>query len=346
MTLIRSLTLCLLAVLAAPLAAQHERPSDEAGEQAGAVNQMCPIGKEPIVPSAGTVAYKGHEIGLCCPGCGDQFLAWDNAKKDAFIVLAAAHREPGQEAESAPVAIEGPTFPYTLGECAVSGEAFGDDEPIVRMVGNREAKFCCKRCAGKFEADPAKYWEKVNTQLVGQQLMHYPFETCIVTGEKLGSDSVHHMYNNRLVTLANDEAVAAFDAEARRYFAEMDKRIIAAQLESYPMDSCPVGGELGGMGEPVNFVYMNRLVRFCCGGCEDDLTANPAAYMAKLDKAYADAQRDAYPLKTCVVGGGELGAKGEPVEIVAGTHLVRFCCSGCVGTFKADPQRFMAKLKE
>ena len=100
------------------------------------------------------------------------------------------------------------------------------------------------------------------------------------------------------------------------------------------------------MGEPVNFIYMNRLVRFCCGGCEKSLINDPAKYMAKLDKAYADAQREAYPIDTCVVAGGKLGSMGEPVEIIAGTQFVRFCCAGCLPKFKADPQKYLSKLPQ
>ena len=91
---------------------------------------------------------------------------------------------------------------------------------------------------------------------------------------------------------------------------------------------------------------MNRLVRFCCGGCEKSLGNKPAKYMAKLDKAYADAQREAYPIDTCVVAGGKLGSMGEPVEIVAGTQLVRFCCKGCLPKFEDAPQKFLSKLPQ
>lgn len=56
---------------------------------------MCPIGKEPIVPSAGTVEYKGKTIGICCPGCGKAFLAWDEQRRDEFVRLTMLDHEPG-----------------------------------------------------------------------------------------------------------------------------------------------------------------------------------------------------------------------------------------------------------
>jgi YHS domain-containing protein len=105
------------------------------------------------------------------------------------------------------------------------------------------------------------------------------------------------------------------------------------------------GGELGSMGDPIDYVYGNRLVRFCCASCIKKFEAEPGKYMAMIDKAYADAQRAAYALNTCVVAGGELGSMGEPVELVAGTQLVRFCCKACVPAFKKEPQKYLAKVK-
>ena len=67
--------------------------------------------------------------------------------------------------------------------------------------------------------------------------------------------------------------------------------------------------------------------------------------MQKLDAAYADAQRADYPLEMCVVSGAKLGSMGEPVEIVAGNTLVRFCCQSCVPTFKKNPSEFLSKIE-
>ncbi len=322
------------------------------------INAMCPIGKEPIVASAGTVAYKGNTIGLCCPGCAQQFLAWDEARKDAFVTLASAHREPGHahaggaepgatdtDGSTAAFGVPGPTYPYTLDTCAVSGERLGSmGDPIVLSVGNREARLCCEGCVGDFEANPSKYWAEVDRKIIAQQLMHYPIQTCIVTGEKLGENAVNHVHNNRLVRLTDADAAERFAADPAAHLDALDKAIIKAQLPGYPMDACPVGGPLGSMGEPVNFIYMNRLVRFCCDSCRPRLIAAPGQYMAKLDAAYAEQQRADYQLETCVVSGMPLDSMGGPVELVAGDTLVRFCCDSCFPKFRANPAKFLATL--
>lgn len=56
-----------------------------------------------------------------------------------------------------------------------------------------------------------------------------------------------------------------------------------------------------------------------------------------------------YPLTTCVVSGEALGEMGAPVDYVykeegKPDRLVKFCCKMCVGKFKKDPAKYLAKL--
>ncbi len=58
------------------------------------------------------------------------------------------------------------------------------------------------------------------------------------------------------------------------------------------------------------------------------------------------AQKAAYPLKDCLVGGEALGSMGDPVEFVHEGRLVQFCCEGCIDDFKKDSTKYLAKLDE
>lgn len=331
-----------------PATAVHANAADDKP-----INAMCPIGKEPIVPSAGTIEYKGQTIGLCCPGCGKAFLAWEEDRRDEFVALAMRSEEPGQAhqgasdeaATSQPAAV---SFPYPIDTCIVSDEKLGSmGDPVTLTHAGRAIKLCCNGCVKEFEAEPAKFIEKLDKAIVEAQLMHYPIDTCIVAGGKLGSmgDPVNLVYNNRLVRFCCAGCEPGFKDDPAKYFRALDKKIIEQQTKTYPLTTCVVAGaELGSMGDPIDYVFGNRLVRFCCASCIKKFEAEPGKYMAKIDKAYADAQRASYPLDTCVVAGGELGSMGEPVELVAGTQLVRFCCKGCFPKFKSDPQKYLATL--
>lgn len=176
--------------------------------------------------------------------------------------------------------------PYLLDYCVVSGQKLGSmSQPVLHDHEGREVRFCCDGCVPKFKESPTTYTKKMDEAMVEQQKPYYPLETCVVSGETLGS-----------------------------------------------------------MGEPVDVIYKNRLVRFCCSGCIGSFKKETAAYLKKLDEAVIKAQKANYPLETCVVSGQQLGSMGEPVDYVAGNRLLRFCCAGCEGAFLKDPAAHLAKI--
>jgi hypothetical protein len=98
----------------------------------------------------------------------------------------------------------------------------------------------------------------------------YPLDTCPVSGKELGSmgDPIVMMHEGREVRLCCKGCIKTFETDAARYFKEIDQKIIEQQLPYYPVTTCVVSGEpLGSMGEPVNYVHNNRLMRLCCKGC-------------------------------------------------------------------------------
>ena len=52
----------------------------------------------------------------------------------------------------------------------------------------------------------------------------------------------------------------------------------------------------------------------------------------------------AYPLKTCVVSGEELGKMGEPKRIVYEGQEIKFCCPSCEKDFRKEPAKYLKKL--
>jgi len=176
----------------------------------------------------------------------------------------------------------------------------------------------------------------------------YPLETCPVSGKKLGSmgDPVVKTIDGREVRFCCGGCIATFEADPATYWARIDKQIVKTQMPFYPLATCPVSGEtLGEMGAPVDYVYHNRLVRFCCKGCVRTFLKDPTPVLAKLDEAVVAQQGPRYPMTTCVVSGEVLGGEmGKPVERVFDNHLVRFCCTGCLKDFEKDPARYLATL--
>ena len=57
---------------------------------------------------------------------------------------------------------------YPLKTCVVSGEDLGDMGDVVKYTykdaagGEREVRFCCKKCLKKFSANPEKYLKMID----------------------------------------------------------------------------------------------------------------------------------------------------------------------------------------
>ncbi|MBK7644782.1 MAG: hypothetical protein IPJ19_17360 [Planctomycetes bacterium] len=196
------------------------------------------------------------------------------------------------------------------------------------------------------DARPAAAPAKAATsdaEVIKAQLPSYPLDTCPLSGEKLGKDAINVVKDGHLVRTCCNKCAAKVDAAVIK---KVEDAVVAAQLKSYPMDTCPMSGEKLD-DKAISHVYGTRLVRFCCHKCEanfekDSKTA--AATMAKLDKACVDAQLKTYKLKTCPVSGEELGKMGEPVNYLYGTTLIRFCCNDCVKELDKDAQAILKKV--
>jgi hypothetical protein len=128
-----------------------------------------------------------------------------------------------------------------------------------------------------------------NPQIIKQQLPYYPLTTCPVSGEALGSmgEPVNFVQNNRLVRLCCKGCLRSLKRNPAPYISTLDQAVIVAQTESYPLATCVISKQkLGSMGEPIDYVVGNRLVRFCCAGCMGTFNRAPAAHLATIDKAW------------------------------------------------------------
>ena len=166
----------------------------------------------------------------------------------------------------------------------------------------------------------------------------YPMQTCVVAGGKLGSmgKPTSLVHKGREVKFCCAACEPKFKADPDKYIKKIDEAVVDQQSATYPLETCLVSGdELG--DKPVDFVYENRLVRFCCEMCIDGFLKNPNANLAKLNEAAATAQLKDYSAKKCPISGQDLGSMGKPINMIVGHRLVRLCCAGCVQKVKDNP---------
>lgn len=102
---------------------------------------------------------------------------------------------------------------------------------------------------------------------------------------------------------------------------------------------CPVSGESANMS--VSLATDEGPVFFCCTDCMAKFKADPAKYakgaaaqrkeLAKLSKVQV----------TCPVSHKPID---PDVSIESEGKTVEFCCKGCIGKYKADPEKYAAAL--
>ena len=177
---------------------------------------------------------------------------------------------------------------YPLKTCTISGDELGKDgAPIDYVVNGRLVRLCCKDCKKDIDKDPAAAIKKIDAAVIAAQKPTYPMTTDPVTGDRLGDKAVDYVNGTRLVRFASNDSIALFEKDSKTAMAKVDKALMDAQRPGYALKTCVVSGEaLGGeMGEPIDYLYGTRLVRFCCKSCPPKFEKDPATYLSKLDQA-------------------------------------------------------------
>lgn len=91
--------------------------------------------------------------------------------------------------------------------------------------------------------------------------------------------------------------------------SEKEAAWAAKERTSYPLEVCVSSDEkLGSMGKSPEYIYRvngkpDRLVVFCCSGCDEDFLKDPEKHLAKIDAAKAG--------KAGSSGGAKGGHKGH-----------------------------------
>lgn len=181
----------------------------------------CPVSGEALgaMGEPVQVVVEGRDVKLCCAGCQKRLEA-DSAKYLTQIDEAII----AQQKDS-----------YPLKTCVVSGQELGSmGDPISKVYGNQLVQFCCAGCVKKVDADPAAYLSKIDEAIVEQQKADYPFDTCVVSGEELGShgDIVEVTAGGQLVRLCCKGCVKKFNAHPSKFLKMVESGEMGGSEES------------------------------------------------------------------------------------------------------------------
>jgi len=120
-----------------------------------------------------------------------------------------------------------------LPTCPITGEAI--DFNVKTMTEDGPAFFCCKKCIGAFEKDPAKFASAMAAQREALAKRDRVQVACPVTGEPVNAE-VSVDYNGRKVSFCCKHCVAKFQADPEKFNAKL--------AASYTYQTkCPISGE-------------------------------------------------------------------------------------------------------
>ncbi|MGV8042693.1 MAG: hypothetical protein AB2L07_22450 [Thermoanaerobaculaceae bacterium] len=116
---------------------------------------------------------------------------------------------------------------------------------------------------------------------------------------------------------------------------------VALASEGKPQTTCPVSGKPIDRATSPHVDWQGQRIFFCCNACPAKLKADPEGFFAKAAEAgvvFDNVQT------TCPVSGEKLDEMGKPTHLDYKGRRVMFCCGSCEKSFKADPEKHLAKL--
>lgn len=198
------------ALLAAAGAARVQDSKQEAGEKADAKpaaaseTPQCIMQAKPIKWSVYSM-YEGRPVYFCCKRCKGKFDADPEAN---------AEKAKAQQKAIPPVAVQ-VTCPGTGNP--VDAKVYSDGE-------HGRVYFCCEKCKKGYDADPAKFQEKLENC--------YSFQTtCPLMGDPI-DPAVSVRQGDRTIYFCCKMCIPKFEKDAEKYMQKVDEQIEANKAES------------------------------------------------------------------------------------------------------------------
>lgn len=183
------------------------------------------------------------------------------------------------------VAEDRKTDVWPLDTCVVAGEKLGSmGDPIIKMQGDREVRFCCAGCIKTLEKSPEGFLQKADAAIIALQEPSYPLTTCVNSDEPLGDKPEVAVIGNRLVKTCCKDCMAAAKKDPAATLAKLDKAVIAKQKPAYKLATCPVSDHKI-EGDGAEAVIAGTYVKLCCADCKATAEKQATAVLEKVAKA-------------------------------------------------------------
>lgn len=113
----------------------------------------------------------------------------------------------------------------------------------------------------------------------------YPMDTCVISGEKLGSmgDAVVFTEGDQEIAICCASCKKDFNKDKKANLAKIDAA--AKKVKAYPLATCIVSGEKLEDDQAVGAVVEGQEYQFCCKSCVKDFKKDTAKFAKKLSEA-------------------------------------------------------------
>ncbi len=112
----------------------------------------------------------------------------------------------------------------------------------------------------------------------------YPLETCLSCGDALGDAPAILINGGRQLKFCCLDCVGSYTKSPETMISNLEEQIKISQRDKYPLKTCVISShELGSMGEPVEWVHGNTLVKFCCGACIEKFEVDPDKFLQMIN---------------------------------------------------------------
>ncbi len=180
--------------------------------------------------------------------------------------------------------------PYPLADCVILETQLNYKSKVIGDEG-QQIRVCCEECVEKYFEQRLRWNEKIEKQLIAQQMQHYPLKKCVVDDAPLlefapGFGTINHVCRNRLFRLCSGKCRDLVDKSPGKYFEKLDRAVTAKQKPTYSLAKCS-GKPLG--HDSVDYVVANQLIRLADKSLIDTFNKSPGRYLVELNKARAAA---------------------------------------------------------
>lgn len=273
--------------------------------------------------------------------CGFPLMTWgqhDHATRDrSHDAPVQSSGEPMKERNSAHHAhAEQSPAPDGMKQalCPVMGNPI-DEEVFVTHEG-RKVYFCCKGCDRKFLDEPAAYLPSLYEQIFPQNIQ----VSCPIMGGAVNPE-VFVEHDGRKVYFCCKGCDTRFEADPDRYLKQW------AEVSTEQVH-CPLTGRTIDPRHRIEFG--GKTIYFCSETCGPRFKADFRKYLnqlrpdAGLLARGATAQDDLLLCPVCLPEGG-VHRRAEVKQLEHRGFRYATCSASCTDTFKADPGKYAAALR-